>query len=248
MTDTLNRPKWSWTSSPFGNNLAVEDPIGVGRFSYGLRFPGQYFDVESGLHYNLHRDYDPDTGRFVQSDVIGIQGGLNTYAYASSNPLSMVDPSGLSGCKIAGFFIVCSNAPPPVIDGDNSFPTTTSLPWPNLKNPFDGMFSVQRPKRMTPDQESVFDRVCVKSEDPCRALKEEARKVIDAARVKKNEMLVDDKEMFGTIKWTNHVDGLAGRIKSINAILSLGQLMGCDMSQEFLMSTEIWIPNRPFPK
>ena len=61
-----------------------------------LRFPGQYLDGETGLHYNYSRDYDPATGRYVQSDPIGLDGGLNTYTYSNANPLSRIDPSGKS--------------------------------------------------------------------------------------------------------------------------------------------------------
>ncbi|MDI6457774.1 RHS repeat-associated core domain-containing protein [Cronobacter muytjensii] len=59
-----------------------------------LRYQGQYFDAETGLHYNRVRYYDPDAGRFISQDPIGLAGGINLYQYAP-NPLVWVDPLGL---------------------------------------------------------------------------------------------------------------------------------------------------------
>ncbi|NHZ93973.1 hypothetical protein F2P45_34020 [Massilia sp. CCM 8733] len=91
-----NKMVWRWDSANvFGENAPDENPIRLGSLVYNPRFPGQYYDRESSLHYNYHRDYDPQTGRYIQSDPIGLRGGINTYAYVGGNPLSFVDPLGL---------------------------------------------------------------------------------------------------------------------------------------------------------
>ncbi len=96
ITDKTNLEIWRWDSDPFGMAAANEDPDGDRRlFSYNLRFPGQYFDKETGKHYNYFRDYDPVTGRYIESDPIGLVGGSNTYTYVRGNPLRQIDPSGL---------------------------------------------------------------------------------------------------------------------------------------------------------
>ncbi|HFD31364.1 MAG TPA: hypothetical protein ENJ28_01435 [Gammaproteobacteria bacterium] len=96
ITDESNTPIWSWMSDPFGETAPNEDVDGDGqRFEFNLRFAGQYYDQETGLHYNYFRDYDPSTGRYVQSDPIGLAGGLNTYGYVEANPLYSIDPYGL---------------------------------------------------------------------------------------------------------------------------------------------------------
>jgi len=60
-----------------------------------LRFPGQQLDAATSLFYNYYRDYDSSLGRYLQSDPIGLDGGLNTYAYVGNNPVAYVDPFGL---------------------------------------------------------------------------------------------------------------------------------------------------------
>lgn len=97
LTDDQNRVVWKWDSDPFGSYLPDEDPDGDGtRVTLNLRFPGQYFDRETNLHYNYFRDYDPQVGRYAKSDPIGLVGGLNTYLYVAANPLRFIDSLGLA--------------------------------------------------------------------------------------------------------------------------------------------------------
>ena len=96
---TDNQFVWKWDNTePFGNSAPDENPSGLGVFAFNLRFPGQYYDVETGTHYNYFRDYDSALGRYVQSDPMGLQGGINLYGYVS-NPLTAIDPLGLTECK-----------------------------------------------------------------------------------------------------------------------------------------------------
>ena len=93
--------RWRWDQAEaFGNSVANENPSGLGVFTFNLRFPGQTFDSETGWFYNHHRDYRAAAGRYAQSDPIGLQGGINTYAYVEGNPVSRFDMSGLVSCQI----------------------------------------------------------------------------------------------------------------------------------------------------
>jgi RHS repeat-associated protein len=98
VTDEANRVVWRNTplGEPFGMSLPEEDPDGDGQaFTLNLRFPGQYADRESHLNYNYFRDYNPEVGRYLQSDPIGLAGGINTYGYVGGNPMSRIDSFGL---------------------------------------------------------------------------------------------------------------------------------------------------------
>jgi RHS repeat-associated protein len=104
-SDHLNTPRlatnqqkqtlWSWQSNAFGVGEANEDADENSQKTVvSLRFPGQLYDKESGLHQNYFRDYDPILGRYIESDPIGLEGGLNTYGYVYQNPVRFIDPDG----------------------------------------------------------------------------------------------------------------------------------------------------------
>jgi len=91
LTDSNQLVVWQGDYSPFGeiteNTSTVEQ---------NLRYPGQYFDAETGLHYNYFRDYDPSIGRYLESDPIGLADGPSLYAYVSGNPIENYDSFGLN--------------------------------------------------------------------------------------------------------------------------------------------------------
>jgi RHS repeat-associated protein len=97
LIDASNKVRWRWDQAdPFGLQPPSESPQNdFIALPFNLRFPGQYYDRETGLHHNGHRDYDPVTGRYVESDPIGLAGGVNTYSYAGADPILHVDPAGL---------------------------------------------------------------------------------------------------------------------------------------------------------
>ncbi len=83
LTDQAGALVWQVEMTPFGKTNVVVDTLS--NKSITPRFPGQYSDVESGLYYNYFRDYDPELGRYIQSDPIGLSDGVNTYAYVGGN-------------------------------------------------------------------------------------------------------------------------------------------------------------------
>jgi RHS repeat-associated protein len=129
-SDNLNTPRaitrpsdnafaWQWHGDAFGNGTPAQNPQGLGTFAYNLRFPGQYYDSESGLHYNYFRDYDPQTSRYIEPDpLLGLTRWVSDdavllvpalvrwpkwlapYVYVTNNPLSEQDSFGMGPLSI----------------------------------------------------------------------------------------------------------------------------------------------------
>ncbi len=91
MTDSTNTVVWEGISKPFGETAVNSGSTVVNNF----RFQGQYYDAETGLHYNGQRYYDPKTGRYLTPDPIGLAGGVNPYVYVGNDPINYIDPLGL---------------------------------------------------------------------------------------------------------------------------------------------------------
>jgi RHS repeat-associated protein len=99
LTNDSQAIAWKAVYTPFGEAVpsvqTVDNPF---------RFPGQYYDPETGLHYNYFRYYNPQTGRYITPDPIGLEGGINLFAYVGGNPVRWIDPLGLvRGDKLYGF-------------------------------------------------------------------------------------------------------------------------------------------------
>ena len=123
MTDAQQQLIWQDQSLPFGE---IENKVAA--IEQPLKFPGQYADAETGFHYNYFRDYDPSLGRYIQSDPIGLKGGVNTFGYVLGNPLAYSDPNGL--CPTGGFICgavaaigtyIASQTPDAVVSGGANF-------------------------------------------------------------------------------------------------------------------------------
>jgi RHS repeat-associated protein len=117
--DSANTVVWRWDNTdPFGGNAANSNPDGDSvTFDYNLRFPGQYYDKETGLHYNGRRYYDPQSGRYLTPDPIGLAGGMNVYGYVGGNPVSGIDPLGLTQRDIDTARVIAMQS-----QGDLEFP------------------------------------------------------------------------------------------------------------------------------
>ena len=114
-TNNALRWKWDYFGTTFGETAPNQNPSGLGSFTFNLRFPGQYYDAETGNHYNYFRDYEPQTGRYTESDPIGLVAGLNTYGYTDQNPIRYFDNRGTTGLAgvgvIGGAALLCVRFP-----------------------------------------------------------------------------------------------------------------------------------------
>jgi len=131
-SDQLNAPRkvtrpsdnalmWRWDPNPFGVGTANQNPAGMGTFYNDLRFPGQILESGTTFYSNGFRDYDPQTGKYIESDPIGLGGGINTYAYTGSNPISNIDPYGLTWAEslAMGWAWLTGTAPPNTVYGEH---------------------------------------------------------------------------------------------------------------------------------
>jgi RHS repeat-associated protein len=89
MTDAAKAAVWDAVWLPWGGVHSI-----TGTATLDARLPGQWFQLETGLHYNWHRQYDPTEGRYTQPDPLGFVDGPSVFAYARGAPQGLVDPDG----------------------------------------------------------------------------------------------------------------------------------------------------------
>jgi RHS repeat-associated protein len=130
VTDAAQGIAWAADYLPYGQAQVTAEAVRL-----NVRFPGQYFDAETGLHYNYFRDYDSAAGRYVESDPMGLLDGPNTYSYVRGNPLTFVDPRGL---QIA--VPVPLPPPPGASPGQGTQPREPAPFWPKpIRDLFDNI-------------------------------------------------------------------------------------------------------------
>ncbi len=128
MTDGTGAVVWAADYKPFG-----EVNITTNTITNNLRFPGQYYDAESGLNYNYYRDYNAQLDRYNEADPVGLRGGINLYLYAGANSIRFTDPRGL---LLGGSGATIGNPPGTAIGPQPPAPgTCTSGCHPGMPSP-----------------------------------------------------------------------------------------------------------------
>ena len=177
ISNNQNQVVWRWDGDQFG------DVLPTGTLTFPIRHAGQYYDQEVNLFYNYFRDYDPITGRYIESDPIGLDGGLNTYGYVEGNPLGAVDPTGEAaiaippviaagaaiGAGAACYINNCGEVIPTAIDASKEA-------WDKIAK---GMASPGN--QADTAIQDAYNRECNKSDDKCEWLKKNAYRFPNAA-------------------------------------------------------------------
>ena len=129
MTDGTKQVVWSVSYLPFGGEYQISGPA-----SLDARFPGQWFQLESGLAYNWHRHYDPSLGRYTQPDPLGFVDGPSRYAYAVNSPVMKIDPAGLYA-MVTGIQLYDPSAEGRACAGDTATDDASTLVLAGTRSP-----------------------------------------------------------------------------------------------------------------
>ncbi|CDG81421.1 RHS repeat-associated core domain-containing protein [Janthinobacterium agaricidamnosum] len=235
-TDHINTPRlitaaadnsvvWRWDNAdPFGISQPDDNLGGSGIFTYNVRFSGQIYDKETNNHYNHYRYYDSQLGKYLESDPTGLNGGINTYEYANSNPTIFVDPTG----EIA----FLAPAIPYIVEG-------AALGWRAYQTyqAMNTLASVIKAANTQTQTNSCSDQ---NGKDPC----EEIRKKIKDTKAqlsKREKQLSEDQynlfnraylvnpggDLSGKGTYTGHVDMINSVKRGLEKMEAQAKAMGC---------------------
>lgn len=224
-----NVPIWKWdiTGEAFGATPPSQDPDGDSiPFVFNLRFPGQRYDSNTNFNYNYFRDYDPSTGRYVESDPIGLGGGVSTYSYVGQSPLQGIDPFGLQAVPISPV----TPGLPPLLPNQN--PASS-----NALDPADPYSSLM-PKASTSNQ-------C--PNDDCPPLLEKINNVVWGMKGMNSRWIAMAKDQYnlyelarytnpggallGLGTWVGHIAKYEGLRVYLGALIRQAQNRGCAIPQ-----------------
>jgi RHS repeat-associated protein len=235
VTDSASRLQWRWESDPFGNTPA-EAAEDWPDYRFNLRFPGQYHDAESGLHYNWQRYYDPETGRYTQPDPIGLEGGINSYTYGLGNPIANIDPLGL---------LVPPGLPP----------SLASVLTGGLSNPVSAVASAGLVAGL------VTYQACHKDDDndeECKKLIAEIYQVTNTVEGRLSDLYVDSLNLYnlarsspspslpkGSGSWIGHITQVTGWRTRLRNLIDKATKLGCKVPPYARELAYTPIPSRP---
>jgi RHS repeat-associated protein len=209
---------WAWQNNAFGNQIKS------GGDNFYNRFPGQYYDVETGLHYNVNRYYDPAIGRYIQSDPIGLAGGASTYDYAGANPLGFIDPTGLEQDTVTAFCI--RYGPEACAEAGGALSQTGSLSGGAVG----GAAAAAATASLSSDSKPCSD-------DNCAALIAKIERQVQGLETKYNNMLDDEQGLYLNAydsptlglygAWVGHVTYYEGLQVGLRAMIRDAEAKGC---------------------
>ena len=258
-TDSLKDIVWRWEGEAFGSSAANEDPDGDGQgSSVQLRFPGQFFDSESGLHYNQHRTYDPNFGRYTQRDPLGLSAGFNGYAYVGANPLVSIDPDGLRSRRRPprqGFVEPCVGCIRPISQSPGN--PYEPLHWqdPNRLDEFPAFLGNDDVLR-TGDQTAYS---CpIGNRDACKELIEEMLRLVYAQRTtprsgydgiapRYNTQRNDPGNLYQNNResWNSHNEQIRNQQRTLRKLIERARRLGCYVPPEVITWAYIQPPSVP---
>jgi RHS repeat-associated protein len=238
-TDQLNTPRvitdqnqavvWKWESDAFGSVPPNEQPGTAPAFVFNPRFAGQYFDRESNLHYNYYRDYDPQIGRYVESDPIGLGGGINTYGYVNGRPTQLVDADGRFAMLI----------PVAIELGEMAWTTYRAYRTAQAIVGIANAIAAENNENVS-NAQSKEDKSCPEDQsDPCKDLKNKIKDVQSKLDKKRQQLFLDKYDLYNKYydlgsnpnpkqgTYVGHVDQIIALQRGLDKLMKQAKDAGC---------------------